>query len=210
MEIKSISFPEKAAGRQYSACKTITNYYVGHRGMKVDSVSLPRTVLHPVFSETQRLFHCGAHVCLKSVKRFCNKTCPSLIGEKFVFYAVCIRPQMKQLTCCLNKKSYNPSQSKVRCSDMPNYLLFQAQFAKQEKERQDLLYSRFLSTFCSVTLNSNNGTCLNGLKDKRCAFKSSLRDLFISLGSTVLKSLLQARCAPLHFLTEALCSVAAV
>lgn len=43
MEIKSISFRKTPAGRQHSACKTITGYYVGHTGLTVYSVSLPLT-----------------------------------------------------------------------------------------------------------------------------------------------------------------------
>lgn len=42
-----------------------------------------------------------------------------------------------------------------------------------------------LSAFCSLTLNSYNSKCFDGLKDKRGAFKYSRDDLFIVLSSIV-------------------------
>ncbi len=48
-----------------------------------------------------------------------------------------------------------------------------------------------LFSFCSLTLNSNNSKCFNGLKDKRGAFKYSRDDLFIVLSSIVSEALPQ-------------------
>lgn len=79
------------AGRAHSAWKTITDIlHIGQIGLKVDSVSLPPTVSHHVFWETQRLSHIiYSYMCLKPSVQNLNTQCNAVkmfhILKKFTF-----------------------------------------------------------------------------------------------------------------------------